>query len=342
MSMQHELTTQVDLLNDRGELNEKGWARRLVATYNRERIATSWLRIKEWDYYCVLTPDYGVAMTISDIGYLANISVTWLDFVSQTEVTETIMKPFTRGSLNLPHTSETGDIAYKDSRIDLRFTRNPASRVLTLDFPGFDHSKGIKGSLRLDQDPSLESMVILTPFEHAPKAFYYNQKINCMPATGTITVGGVDHVFDPQTSAGILDWGRGVWPYRNTWYWGSGSGRMDGHSFGFNIGYGFGDTSAASENVIFWDGRVHKFERIEFQIPPDSFIKPWKFVSSDGRFDMGFEPILDRHVKTDIGVIKTVQHQVFGRFTGDAVLDDGTRVHLDHFLGFAEKVFNEW
>jgi hypothetical protein len=29
-------------------------------------------------------------------------------------------------------------------------------------------------------------------------------------------------------------------------------------------------------------------------------------------------------------------------FTGDAVLDDGTRVHLDHFLGFAERVFNQW
>ncbi|HEY5000413.1 MAG TPA: DUF2804 family protein, partial [Candidatus Cryosericum sp.] len=74
--MQHELTTHVDLLNDTGELNEKGWARRLVATYNRERIAATWLRIKEWDYYCVLTPNYGVAMTISDIGYLADISVT--------------------------------------------------------------------------------------------------------------------------------------------------------------------------------------------------------------------------------------------------------------------------
>src|SRR5450756_1784125 len=166
MSMQHELTTHVDLLNDRGELNEKGWARRLVATYNRERIAASWLRIKEWDYYCVLTPKYGVAMTISDIGYLANISVTWLDFVNRTQVTEAIMKPFTRGSLNLPRTSETGDIAYKDSRIDMRFTRNPASRVLTLDFPGFDHGKGIKGSLRLDQDPTLESMVIPVSYTH--------------------------------------------------------------------------------------------------------------------------------------------------------------------------------
>ena len=52
--MQYELTTHVDLLNNRGELNEKGWARRLVATYNRERIAASWLRIKEWDYYLSL------------------------------------------------------------------------------------------------------------------------------------------------------------------------------------------------------------------------------------------------------------------------------------------------
>jgi hypothetical protein len=341
MLMQHELTEQVDLLNDRGELNERGWARKLLATYNREQIRASWLRIKEWDYYCVLTPDYGIALTISDIGYLANISVSWLDFVSRTEVTESIMKPFTHGSLNLPRTSETGDVAFKDDHVEIRFTRNPASRVLTFSYPGFDHGKGIKGSLKLDQDPSLESMV-LTPFPGAPKTFYYNQKINCMPATGSVTVGNTSYQFEPRTSAGVLDWGRGVWTYRNTWYWGSGSGHVDGHSFGFNIGYGFGDTTAASENVIFWDGKVHKLDRIEFQIPPDSYVKPWKFVSSDGRFDMDFEPILDRHARTDVGVIKTLQHQVFGYFTGDAVLDDGTRVHLDHFLGFAEKVFNAW
>lgn len=31
---------------------------------------------------------------------------------------------------------------------------------------------------------------------------------------------------------------------------------VDGHRFGFNIGYGFGDTSAASENVIFMTVRL--------------------------------------------------------------------------------------
>lgn len=29
-------------------------------------------------------------------------------------------------------------------------------------------------------------------------------------------------------------------------------------------------------------------------------------------------------------------------FTGDSVLDDGIRVHLDHFLGSAERVLNQW
>lgn len=62
--------------------------------------------------------------------------------------------------------------------------------------------------------------------------------------------------FSPETDFGGLDWGRGVWTYDNIWYWGSGSGEVDGHRFGFNIGYGFGDTSAASENVIFMTVRL--------------------------------------------------------------------------------------
>ena len=80
-------------------------------------------------------------------------------------------------------------------------------------------------------------------------------------------------------------------------------------------GYGFGDTSAASENVLFWDGHIHKLDRVEFQIPPDSFLKPWKFVSNDHRFEMDFEPTLDRHSRTDAGILKTIQHQVFGTFS---------------------------
>lgn len=36
------------------------------------------------------------------------------------------------------------------------------------------------------------------------------------------------------------------------------------------------------------------------------------------------------------------QHQVFGRMSGTAVLDDGTKVVLKDFLCFAEKVHNKY
>lgn len=42
------------------------------------------------------------------------------------------------------------------------------------------------------------------------------------------------------------------------------------------------------------------------------------------------------------GVVRSGQHQVFGSFTGTAVLDDGTAVRLKELLGFAEKVDDRW
>ncbi|MCK4529617.1 MAG: DUF2804 family protein, partial [Candidatus Marinimicrobia bacterium] len=36
------------------------------------------------------------------------------------------------------------------------------------------------------------------------------------------------------------------------------------------------------------------------------------------------------------------QHQVFGYFSGKTVLDDGTKLELNKFWGFAEEVMNRW
>jgi hypothetical protein len=73
---------------------------------------------------------------------------------------------------------------------------------------------------------------------------------------------------------------------------------------------------------------------------PDS--AAWRFSSSDGRFEMDFTPIVDRASKSDLGLIKSDQHQVFGRFAGEVVLDDGARLEIRDLLGFAERVHNRW
>lgn len=338
--MQHEITQRGPLLDANGNLREPGWARSMLLDYRRAAVKAGKLRIKEWDYYIVTNDSFGVALTIADNSYMGLISASVLDFEKPWERTATVLTAFPLGKFKLPETSAAGDTLYGGKRVQMAFRALPGGRRLSCRFERFHGADALALELTLAQPP-MDTMVIATPF-HAPRAFYYNQKINCMPASGAMTLGSRRFTFSPETSFATLDWGRGVWTYDNTWYWGNGNGVVNGKPFGFNIGYGFGDTSAASENLLVYGGVAHKLSEVRFNIPEDSFLKPWTFASDDGRFEMDFVPVIDRAARTSALVIESDQHQVFGHFTGRAVLDDGTALELKDFLGFAEKVRNRY
>lgn len=337
----HEITEKRELLNENGDLAEPGWSRRLYQRYDRSKIKAPKFRIKEWDYYLVMGKDFAGAFTISDDGYIGLQSVSLLNLGSKPwEHTETVLNAFPMGKLKLPSDSSAGDVIYEDKRLQMRFTLEEGKRHITCHFDNFYNGKPFECDITLAQ-PDMDTMVIATPWDKK-KHFYYNQKINCMRASGYMLYDGVRYEFDPKTDFGTLDWGRGVWTYDNTWHWGSGNADIDGNTFGFNIGYGFGNTKAASENVIFYNGKVHKLDDVTFHIPESSYMDPWKFTSSDGRFEMDFVPVLDRAANLDFKVIVSDQHQVFGRMSGKAVLDDGTEIKIKDVLCFAEKVHNRY
>ena len=338
----HVVTSVQKLLRVDGSLKEPGWSRQLVQIYSREDIKAPKFRIKEWDYYLVVSKECALAFTISDDGYVGLHSVSLITFGDTPwEHTETILQPFPMGKLHLPETSERGNTVYRDRRLNMEFAKEDGRRRIVCSFKNFLDGKTFTCDLTLEQPP-MDTMVIATPWKESRKAFYYNQKINCMRASGEAHFDGKTYVFDPDTDFGTLDWGRGVWTYDNTWYWGSGNGVVDGKPFGFNIGYGFGDTSAASENILFYDGVGHKLDDVTFHIPKHSYLEPWKISSSDGRFEMDFTPVLDRAAKIDVKLITTDQHQVFGRMSGTAVLDDGTKLEIRDLLCFCEKVHNKY
>jgi len=340
--MNSRITKREKLLDEKGVLKNAGWATDLLLDYHRTDIRASKFKIKEWDYYCILTRSHGVAFTIADNGYMGLVAVTIFDFNNAREISNSIVLPFPMGSFNMPSTSKAGNIIFANKQISLKYIRGKESRTIEIDYVDFFENENLTGSIVLKQPDALESMVIATPFPKNRRAFYYNQKINCMPAEGELRLGSKTLTFSPDDSFGVLDWGRGVWTYSNTWYWGSASGKIDGKTFGFNIGYGFGDTSKASENMIFHEGKAHKIDRVKFHIPKDDFLKPWKFSSNDSRFQMDFKPILDRHSNANIVLIKSTQHQVFGMFSGKVLLDSGEEIIVKDLLGFAEKVFNRW
>jgi len=79
---------------------------------------------------------------------------------------------------------------------------------------------------------------------------------------------------------------------------------------------------------------------VVFHIDTSNYTAPWRFSSSDGRFEMTMEPAVDRSSSVNLGIIKSVQHQVFGYFSGQVILDDGKKVKVERFPGFAEDVLN--
>lgn len=340
--MQHKLEPG-RLLYDDGNLAEAGYATSLAKEYNRSWIKAHSLRIKEWDYYYIGNENHGIALTIADNSYMSMVSISFLNFVSKTETTKSIIKFFPKRKLNLPSTSETGDIEYNSKKCNISFKHVDGKRRIQANFKNFDNKIDLRCDLYLTETNE-DSMVIATPFKKN-KHFYYNQKINLLSSSGYVKIGETIYDFNKDTF-GVLDWGRGVWTYKNTWYWSSLNAVDHGKRIGFNLGYGFGDTSAASENMLFIDDKSYKLNQVHFDIPinkfgKDDYMKPWKFRSQDGTIDLTFTPILNRHASSNAIVIKSIQNQVFGHFNGTIMVDDRV-VAINDLMGFAEKVTNYW
>lgn len=345
---QHEITAEQPLLDSKGNIAEPGFAKKLFWKYDRNDIKANKLRIKEWDYYYIGTQDYGLCLTVSDVGYVSSLSVSLLKFGDKPfQMNDSELGILPLGKVNMPSSSVSGDVSTKAGTLEITFNNDGVKRHLFGKYDNFCNSgKTLTFDVILSDCPE-ESMVIATPFDKDAH-FYYNQKINCMKAEGFVKFDDIDWQFNEENKAlGTLDWGRGVWTYDNTWYWGSGQMVLDdGNVFGFNIGYGFGNTSAASENMLFYNGKSHKLDQVKFNIPMKNgdfdYMSPWTFTSNDGRFEMSFKPIIDRVAPIDLKVMCMIPHQVFGLISGTATLDDGTVVEIKDKMVFAERVHNKW
>lgn len=343
--MQREITKRGKLLNAKGELNERGYSTSFLLDYNKDKIQGSKLKIKEWDYYLMISTSYGVALTIADNGYMGIISISVLDFKRGWYKTQSHILPFTLGKLNLPRTTTKGEIHYVDHKVEIYFMTYKGERRLRCYMKEFYEGKPFECEFLLGHMPQ-DSIVVATPFKESSKQFYYNQKIIGMKARGYMRTGKLFATFRQEDTYAILDWGRGIWPYESAWYWGAAMGEVEGKSIGFNIGYGFGDTSAATENVIFYEGKANKLEQVTCKLTQkdgrENYLSSWQLTSSDGRLEMEFIPILDRKDYKSIGIIMSDQHQVFGHFSGRFILDDEEVVEIKNVFGFIEKVRNRW
>ena len=344
--MQNKITESDKLLDEEGKLKHCGYATSLILEYSRKDIKSSLLKIKEWDYYLVSNDKYAVALTIADNGYMGLSGVSVIDLEKGEEITKNYMSFMPKGRTNLPASSKNGDVILSTKKFVMEFKNDNGRRKLYFNCERFFKNKSLTVNIDI-YEPEGDSIVMATPFFEDENAFYYNQKIVGMKAFGEVIFGEDNIIFDDSDTFALLDWGRGVWPYKNLWYWSSASCWHEGKVLSFNLGYGFGDTRAATENAVFLDGKIHKLDKVYFEIQKDKegkfqYLKPWKITSNDKRIELVFNPVLDRKNYSSALIISSDQHQVFGKFSGKIVLDDGNVIEVKDMNRFEERVFNKW
>jgi len=115
----------------------------------------------------------------------------------------------------------------------------------------------------------------------------------------------------------------------------------NGQTVGLNMGAGFGDASAP-DNAVILDGRVHKLDDVGFEYQLDDLMRPWRMTSRDGRLCLDFTPFKERVARSNLLLVKSEVHQIFGHYSGTFTTDEGQTVALRDLAGFVEQHRARW
>jgi hypothetical protein len=333
ITCQREICHCVNLCNKEGNLNPEsiGWGRFPFANCN---LSHHIFRKKKWNYWAITSPNAIFSATIANVDYLGLIGVSLLDLESQKVVECGFATPLGIGC-NMPQKADDS-VSYTMPGLKVSFIDEKNDTLIKSD------SLTLKGELKVYKPIGYESLNVVVPWSE--EQFQFTSKQTRLPVEGWLKTGNQLYEFEPQSSFGCLDFGRGIWPYRTTWNWANASGIEEDHRIGLNLGGIWTDGTGANENGFLIDGRLIKLcDDVIFHYDPKDFMKPWTIQSvRTDSVDLIFTPFYERKANVNIIVLKAETHQLFGYFTGMIKTECGEVYSVRRLLGWAEEYKGRW
>lgn len=330
---QNKITKPTPLLKN-GKLNVFGYSTGMNFIYDRNLAKGS---VKEWDFYQIICGNVVVQFTVGHITRFAQLSASIFDISTgkKRSVGKTLL--FADPVIDQMETDPTKPSVFKffGKKLKIQIEVSETERRLTLSEKG---KFGVRSEIDVtltNCSPKKDKMVIATPFSK-PKQWYLNYKENCFVANGYCRIDDMEATI--RNGNGVLDWGRGVWPKKHSWVWGNGSTVVGDKHFGFNIGWGFGDTSHATENMFFFDNKAYKLGEVTETQIGDNF----RYTDKEKKFTFTVTPVFDNYTRTKAPTVNNSCHQVFGKWSGFVTLPDGKTVEIPPFIAFCEHAENNW
>lgn len=337
MNEERELTSPVDLCQPDGRLNPAavGWSRKPL---HRCNLHGRWPRKKRWNYWAVTTETHLFSATVSHLDYAGLVFIYYADFAAGllTEMTQLI--PLGRGC-NLPDTV-AGDVDFARSGLRVAMQQTNGGWRLTVAVADFE-GRPLTAQFTITTPPDHETLNVVVPWNE--RTFQFTSKQNTLPAEGVVRIGGNETRFTGPQSFACLDFGRGIWPRDCRWNWGSASGRQNGRTIGLNLGGQWTNGTGSTENGVCVDGRLSKLsEELIWQYDKTAFMRPWRISAPSGAVDLTFTPFLERVAASNVWLVRSEVHQMFGRYNGAITTAEGETIPVHDLVGWAEDHIARW
>lgn len=327
-AMYKEYKDTTSIFDNNGSVVPSGWSKEPVFFFNKMNASASMLRSKETDTYCIMNSHLLLTVSIANLGLYGVISGMIIDFDSFRLGSKTVKKYFPFVKFRMPESSLSGDVAYNDNQIGLKFSKAGPKRYLKCEFLNFDNNRNLYFNIEIEENKA-ESMNIATPFTESKTSYFVKRFMPQMKATGIVRFGGNEYNLDKEVATAYLDWTRISIPNKIQYNQLVAEGTLRKSKMTVHFSSGISSETEGIENCIFIDNKMIKLGPVKAKKTSRTENSSWKFQDKDGNIYIEFVPSTkgggSLNTKSD------KKHIIYGNIYGHIIGENGKIIKIDGF-----------
>lgn len=328
-----------NVLDKKGNLKLDGYFKEFDFNLDRKLVRCSKERFKEWDFWQFQYQNYIFQITVAHALIFDNYYIGVFDILTNKRYQTSLLKLSHKNSLDLIHNPRRDfdkHYIFNKDNFDLYLRRTDDD--IKIEFSGKDDKKNdfiVKMYFKSNKNTLMN---IIHPFKESKKMFYLNTKENFYNIELNLDVNDI-HIHTTK-AIGVLDFGRGYWPYNNEWYWGNCGFYLNDNYIGWDLGYGFG-ISKDTENIIYINDESIKLDKIISTIDINDYMKPYTIKDDKGIINLEVTPIYDNYSSNKFLWINKWCHQIFLKTKG-SIRYQNKVYEFNDVISFFEHEVNHW
>ncbi len=292
-------------------------------------------RRKRWNHWCVVNPQWMLAISLADFDYVGYAAVYFLDMSTGETFTHAQLKPFARGC-HLPD-SPMQSHSYQSAALDIRVNELPGRARLSV---AVTNLAGLPLAAELEflRPAHLDAVNLVAPM--VGQNFQATCRQVGLPASGQVQLGQQLFQCTLGQSFAALDFSRGVWPLNSQWTRATfaAPGGLAG-----NFGAGWAAPGEPNENALWFGGKLTRLNLpVDIQPCGNERLDSWQLSSACRRVELTFSPQQLHRVQPRLGLFFVDNQQWFGRFDGSLCNPYNERVPVVGALGWLGSTNARW